>query len=120
MGRTRGAVWFGSPLQTIKGQAAEKPVLFLFIYLFILFPWLLFKAASLRTEILNPGGRLRAWVGGRLFVLVGFLANDCARAQAARGEDQGRCELRVRRWWNWAPGSGLVPGPKSEASSLSH
>lgn len=36
----------------------------------ILFPWLLFKAVSLRMGILYHGGRLTAWVGGWIFVLV--------------------------------------------------
>lgn len=35
-------------------------------------PWLLFKAVSLRTLILYPGGRLRAWVGSWLFVPAAF------------------------------------------------
>lgn len=32
--------------------------------------WILFKAVSLRTLILYPGGMLKAWVGSWLFVLA--------------------------------------------------
>lgn len=69
-------VWFGSPVQTIKGQAAERIVLLSLVFFFFFFPpqfpWLLFKAVSLRTGILYAGGRLRARVGGWVFVWRGF------------------------------------------------
>lgn len=63
-GRTHGAVWFGSPLQTIKGQEEWRSLFCFFISL-----------AFVQGCVLKDGDSLPRWqaesMGGRLAVCAG-------------------------------------------------
>lgn len=91
MGRTRGAVWFGSPLQTIKGQAAEELVLFFFISLAFVQGCVLKDGDSLpRWQAETMGGRLALCAGGFFSAQMILLEHRLREEKAGVGVSSGR------------------------------